>query len=144
MLEKKADKLEPRSELRLFIGYPKGTKGGMFYSPDDQRIVVSTHFKFLEEDYIANHRPMSEVTLDELRGENQTSIPITLDSIPQFTEQQSVEPVSTQTEPRHSGRVLRQPDRWIDVGESMDLVLGQDEPDPCNYNEAIHDKNASS
>ncbi|KAL8492735.1 hypothetical protein ACS0TY_024073 [Phlomoides rotata] len=43
VLDKKADKLEPHSELRLFVGYPRGTKGGLFYSPKDQKIVVSTH-----------------------------------------------------------------------------------------------------
>ncbi|KAL8557432.1 hypothetical protein ACS0TY_004740 [Phlomoides rotata] len=36
VLDKEADKLESRSELRLFVGYPRGTKGGLFYSPKDQ------------------------------------------------------------------------------------------------------------
>ncbi|KAL8512015.1 hypothetical protein ACS0TY_018465 [Phlomoides rotata] len=43
VLDKEADKLEPCSELRLFVGYPKGTKRRLFYSPKDQLIVVSTH-----------------------------------------------------------------------------------------------------
>ncbi|KAL8546964.1 hypothetical protein ACS0TY_006611 [Phlomoides rotata] len=68
MLDKKADKLEPRSELRLFVGYHRGTKGGLFYSPKDQRIVVSIHSRFLEDDYMSNRKPKSEITLDEMRG----------------------------------------------------------------------------
>ncbi|KAL8478883.1 hypothetical protein ACS0TY_030680 [Phlomoides rotata] len=51
VLDKEADKLDPRSELRLFVGYPRGTKKGLFYSPKDQRIMVSTHSRFLEDDY---------------------------------------------------------------------------------------------
>ena len=37
VLKGDADKLESCTEVRLFIGYPKGTKGGLFYSPKDQK-----------------------------------------------------------------------------------------------------------
>ncbi|KAL8528856.1 hypothetical protein ACS0TY_006352 [Phlomoides rotata] len=69
VLDKEADKLDPRSELRLFIGYPRETKWGLFYSPKDQWIVISTHSKFLEDDYMSNRNPKSEITLDEMRGQ---------------------------------------------------------------------------
>ncbi|KAL8473953.1 hypothetical protein ACS0TY_030704 [Phlomoides rotata] len=39
VLDKEANKLEPCSELRLFVGYHRGTKWGLFYSPKDQWIV---------------------------------------------------------------------------------------------------------
>ncbi|KAL8535340.1 hypothetical protein ACS0TY_011112 [Phlomoides rotata] len=68
VLDKEAYKLGPHSELRLFVGYPRGTKRGLFYSPKDQRIVVSTHSRFLENDYMRNRKPKSEITLDEMRG----------------------------------------------------------------------------
>ncbi|KAL8488182.1 hypothetical protein ACS0TY_024461 [Phlomoides rotata] len=96
VLDKEADKLEPHSELRLFVGYPKGTKGGIFYSPKDQRIVVSTYSRFLEEDYMSNRKLKSEITLDEIRGP--APIPTVQVDIPSDTQ--------TQPEPRRSGRVV--------------------------------------
>ncbi|KAL8528512.1 hypothetical protein ACS0TY_006083 [Phlomoides rotata] len=86
MLDKEADKLEPHSELRFFIGYPRGTKGGLFYSPKDQKIVVSTHSRFLEDDYMSNRQPKSEITLDEMRGP--TPIPSVQVDIPSDTQTQ--------------------------------------------------------
>ncbi|CAA0810109.1 Unknown protein, partial [Striga hermonthica] len=43
MLRTDTDKLESRIEVRLFVGYPKETKGGLFYSPEDQKVIVSTN-----------------------------------------------------------------------------------------------------
>ncbi|KAL8507073.1 hypothetical protein ACS0TY_017816 [Phlomoides rotata] len=97
MLDKEADKLEPRSELRLFVGYLRGTKGGLFYSPKDQRIVVSTHSRLLEDDYMSNRKPKSEITLDEMR--EPFLIPTVQVDIPSNTQ--------TQPQPRRSGRVVR-------------------------------------
>ena len=48
VLDKEAKKLEPRSEVMLFVRYPKGTKGGYFYNPKDKKVVVSTNARFLE------------------------------------------------------------------------------------------------
>ena len=41
--------------------------------------------------------------------------------------------------PRHSGRVVTQPERFIGLGE----VLEDPETDPSNYNEAVQDKDAT-
>ncbi|NDV21046.1 DDE-type integrase/transposase/recombinase, partial [Pseudodesulfovibrio sp. JC047] len=50
VLNDKATKLEPRSEMCYFIGYPKGTRGGMFYHPKEQKVLISTHARYLEDD----------------------------------------------------------------------------------------------
>ena len=39
-------------------------------------------------------------------------------------------------EPRRRGRVIRQPEHFIGLGE----ILEDPEIDPCNYNEVIQDK----
>ncbi|KAL8528676.1 hypothetical protein ACS0TY_006213 [Phlomoides rotata] len=90
MLDEEADKLDPRSELRLFVGYPRRRKRGLFYSPKDQRIMVSTHSRFLEDDYVSNRKPKSGITLDKMR--RPTPIPIVQVDIPS----------DTQTQPRTS------------------------------------------
>ncbi len=50
-----ADKLESRTTLCHFVGYPKETKGFYFYDTKDQIVFVSRNATFLEEDYILNH-----------------------------------------------------------------------------------------
>ena len=47
-----SSKLEPRSELCYFIGYPKGTIDGIFYHPKEQKMFISTHARYLENDDI--------------------------------------------------------------------------------------------
>lgn len=67
MLKGKADKLESRTDVCLFVGYPKGTKGGLFYDPKDKKVIVNTNARFLEEDYIMDHKRKSKITLEEMR-----------------------------------------------------------------------------
>ena len=50
----------------MFIGYPKGTRGGIFYNPKEKKVIVRTHATFLEEDYMNNFKPKSKVVLEEL------------------------------------------------------------------------------
>ncbi|RVW37486.1 Retrovirus-related Pol polyprotein from transposon TNT 1-94 [Vitis vinifera] len=69
VLKGKTEKLETKTKLCFFIGYPRGTKGGLFYSPKDKKIIVSTNAHYLEEDYIRNHIPKSQLALNELRGD---------------------------------------------------------------------------
>ena len=54
MLKGKMSKLETRSEVCYFIGYPKGTYGWYFYDPREQKVFVSENAIFLEDDYIMN------------------------------------------------------------------------------------------
>ena len=41
VLKRDPSKLEARSEVCLFVGYPRGTKGYLFYDPKEQRVLVS-------------------------------------------------------------------------------------------------------
>lgn len=55
--KRKENKLESRIDMCPFVGYPRGTKGGLFYDPKDKKVMVSTYVRFLEEDHIMNHKP---------------------------------------------------------------------------------------
>ena len=57
VLKKDHGKLEAMAIVFLFVGYPKGTKGYMFYDPQEQRVLVSTNVCFLEDDYIIDNKP---------------------------------------------------------------------------------------
>ena len=43
---------------------------------------------------------------------------------------------------RRSGRVIHQPLRYTLLGESFDRIPDELDTDPCNYDEALKDKNA--
>ena len=51
------NKLETRTDVCLFVGYPKGKKGYMFYDPQDQKVFVSTNVRFIEENYMMDNKP---------------------------------------------------------------------------------------
>ena len=76
VLNDKATKLEPRSEMCYFIGYPKGTRGGIFYHPKEQKVLISTHARYLEDDCLMHQELSSTETLEEiLSGSPITYIP---------------------------------------------------------------------
>ena len=119
------------------MGYPKGTKGYLFYDPKEQRVLVSTSVRFLEEDYMIDNKPRSKVILDELRAKtnegNEVPIPVTQVSTPLVVRTQETRV------PCRSGRVVMQPERFIGLGE----IPVDPETDPCNYNEEVQDKDAT-
>ena len=67
--------MESRTEVCLFIGYPKGTRGGLFYSSSEKKVIVSTNAKFFEEDYVNNFQPKSKVILEELDSAQESPKP---------------------------------------------------------------------
>ena len=69
MLKGKTGKLESRTEVCLFVGYPKGTRGGLFYSPQDKKVFVSTNATFLENTYMTDFKPRSKTVLEELQSD---------------------------------------------------------------------------
>ena len=76
VLKGKFDKLQSKTEVVFFVGYSKGTVGGLFYNHKDNKVFVSTNAKFLEYDYMNNFTPKSKVVLakmNELRSEEHTS-----------------------------------------------------------------------
>ena len=62
----KSDKLQSKIEVVFFVGYLKGTVGGLFYSHKDNKVFVSTNANFLENDYMNDFTPKSRVVLVEM------------------------------------------------------------------------------
>ena len=52
VLNQKSNKMDSRIKVCMFIGYPKGMRGGIFYSTNDKKVLISTHATLLEDDYI--------------------------------------------------------------------------------------------
>ena len=56
----------------MFVGYPKGTRGGLFYSAQENKVFVSTNATFLEYNYMADFKPRSKVVLEELLADERS------------------------------------------------------------------------
>jgi hypothetical protein len=70
VLKGNMDKMESRSNVYLFVGYLKGTRGYYFYSSQDKKIFVSINVIFLEFKYIKERGFKSRVILKETKGDN--------------------------------------------------------------------------
>ena len=120
----------------MFVGYPKGTRGGLFYIPSDKKVFVSTNATFLEDDYMTNFRPRSKVVLEELRSDQIRKSPSTTD---ERQRQEITIPIQNILVPRRSGRVVRQPSRYGHEGEVQFLVSVTNQDDPLRYCDAMED-----
>ena len=136
VLDKEAKKLESRSEVCLFVGYPKGTKGGLFYNPKENKVFVSTHATFLEESYMEDFKPRSKVVLEEMTSG--------LD-VPKVTENPVEKSLKNQQpgELRRSGRIIREPERYMFNGEVCEAESIEHVDDPATYKEAMEDVDSS-
>ena len=153
VLKKKTGKLESRTEVSLFVGYPKGTRGGIFYSPKEKKVFVSTHATFLENDYMNNFKPRSKVVLEEMLGTTSTPQPIRVvglggeeagPSSSQPTrvvelreEGETTVPSQEPSEPRRSGREIRLPVRYRRENEANIVVSDTSDDDPISFKEAM-------
>ena len=60
------DKLEPKSEKCVFIGYPKETIGYTFYHRSEDKKFVAKNGSFLEKEFLSKEVSGRKVELDEV------------------------------------------------------------------------------
>ena len=113
VLKGKSDKLEAKTEVCMFLGYSKETKGYLFYNHKNNKMFVSTHAKFLEDDYVNNFNPRSKVVLAKLdepiikQPMDETRDDVVILDTPQDTTHE----MSNTQVPRRSGRFVKPPIR---------------------------------
>ncbi|KAL0449129.1 UNVERIFIED_CONTAM: hypothetical protein Slati_1469300 [Sesamum latifolium] len=118
------DKLDSRSSLCRFIGYPKKNEGYYFYDSAEQKIFVSRNAVFLKKDFPSDSR-RDEVLIEESNEEphhdSTTSFEATVhaDGVPVL---------------RRSTRESRVPERYEFVGLTSQL-----DNDPKTYGEVMSD-----
>ena len=144
VLKGKSDKLQSKTEVVFFVGYPKGTIGGLFYSHKDNKVFVSTNAKFSENDYMNDYTPRSRVVLAEMNEPvNVQPIDETRDDVNVLdTSQDTTQEMSSTQVSCRSGRIVRPPIRFIGLGETYEAISEEAESDPYTYEEAINDIDA--
>jgi hypothetical protein len=142
VLKGKAYKLESKTEVCLFLGCPKGTRGYSFYSPKEMKVFVATNARFLKEEYVNNNRPKSEVILDEMVDVRETTSSeffedeVVVSNTPQIT----VDETPSSIIPRRSGRIVRALDRFIGIANVA--ISDEFDYDPSTYNKVVSDVDA--
>ncbi|TYK03644.1 gag/pol protein [Cucumis melo var. makuwa] len=132
-------KLERRSKLCLFVGYPKESKGGLFYDPQENKVFVSTNATFLEEDHIRNHQTRSKLVLEEI-SKNTTDRPSSFTKVVDKTRNiGQTHHFQELGKPRRSGRVVRQSDRYLGLSEAQIIIPDDGIEDPLTYKHAMND-----
>ncbi|MCR2847897.1 hypothetical protein KN825_14990 [Weizmannia coagulans] len=74
-----SDKLGPKSDKCLFVGYPKETKGYYFYNPIEKKVFVSQNGVFLEREFLSKRTSGSKISLEEIQ-DPQNSIQLPMDT----------------------------------------------------------------
>ncbi|KAK1607957.1 hypothetical protein QYE76_031630, partial [Lolium multiflorum] len=138
------DKLEPKAEKCVFIGYPKETIGYTFYHRSEGKIFVAKNGSFLEKEFLTKEVTGRKVELDEVDE------PSLIDQSSAVPEEVPVQPApigeeandddhetsnEEATEPRRSTRERTTPD-WYDPCLNVMIVDNNDE-DPATYEEAM-------
>ncbi|KAL0413063.1 UNVERIFIED_CONTAM: hypothetical protein Sradi_1508000 [Sesamum radiatum] len=119
------DKLDSRSSLCRFVGYPKETAGYYFYDPSEQKVFISRNAVFLEKGF-----PVDTQREELLLEESSEATPQT-DTI---TSSAPIVPTNDIPVLRRSTRVSQQPERYGFLG-----LIGQLDNNPKTYGEAMSD-----
>ena len=70
------DKLAPKSDKCLFVGYPKETKGYYFYNSSENKVFVAQNAIFLEREHISKGTSGNKVHLEEIRAQQRSIEPV--------------------------------------------------------------------
>ena len=133
-----ADKLDPKSEKCLFVGYPKETKGYYFYHPYENKVFVARGGTFLEEEFISTRMDGNEIGLEEIREPQTNVVPMNVDPVSSIVEDPEL---STQGAIRRSGRIRQEPIRYGFIVANDDEVEIIDD-EPTYYREAMESEDS--
>src|SRR3954470_8271304 len=137
------NKLKPKSEKYVFIGYPNETVGYTFYHRSEGKTFVAENGYFLEKEFLSKEVSGRKVELDEvtipipLLETSTSQEPVSVTSKPTSEEVDDDDHRTSEqvtTKPRRSTRVRSAPE-WY--GNPVLEVMLLDHDEPTNYEEAM-------
>ncbi|CAL2257251.1 unnamed protein product [Prunus armeniaca] len=125
------DKLDARSEMCRFIGYPKKTLGYYFYHPNEQKVFVVRFARFLEIYFALDGTCVQKVKLKEESGKPHEP-EVESDLVDNLV------PLPTLSQPPGGFEMIsKAPDRYL--GSHHVLLMRDDMEDPETYTKAMLD-----
>src|SRR3954469_24750196 len=131
------DKLEPKEEKCIFLGYPKETIGYTFYHRSEGKIFVSKNGSFLEKEFLSKEVTGRKVELDEVlplepvNGETQENVPeVPAPNREEINDDDQDTSNQAPTEIRRSTRTRSAPE-WY--GNPVLEIILLDNGEPSNY-----------
>ena len=143
------DKLEPKSDKCVFIGYPKETVGYTFYHRSEGKIFVAKNGSFLEKEFLSKEVSGRKVELDEVMVPSlnlkSSSFEKSVTMMPTPTREEANDDdhetsYQVTTEPRRSIRACSALE-WY--GNPVLKVMLLDHGEPTNYEEAMMSPNST-
>src|SRR3954468_23395170 len=138
------DKLEPKAEKCVFIGYPKETIGYSFYHRSEGKVFVAKNGSFLEKEFLAKGVSSQKVELEEVIKPSLQSmvssaapevVPELASPVEDGTNDNDHEiPKENTTEPRRSSRTRATPELY---GNPVMNFMVDENDDPATYEEAM-------
>ncbi|TYJ96752.1 Retrovirus-related Pol polyprotein from transposon TNT 1-94 [Cucumis melo var. makuwa] len=111
----KSQEVRTSFKVSQFVGYPKETRGGIFFDLQENRVFVSTNVTFLEEDHMRDHKPRSKLVLNEATDESTRVVDevCPLLRVDETTTSGQSHPSQSLRMPRRCGRIVSQPNRYL-------------------------------
>jgi transposase InsO family protein len=138
------DKLEPKAEKCVFIGYPKETIGYTFYHRSEGKVFVAKNGSFLEKEFLSKRVSGRKIELDEViepspeleSSAAQEDLDLLVPPSPAREEEadDNDHEASVEVPVRRSTRLRTTPE-WY--GNPVMNVLLLDNDEPTNYEEAM-------
>jgi len=139
-----SDKITPKAEKCVFIGYPKETMGYTFYHRSEGKVFVARNGSFLEKEFLSREVTNRKVELDEViepalhgmaSGAASEVVPELTPPVEERANDQDHEtPTEETTEPRRSTRTRAAPELY---GDPVLNFMVDESNDPATYEEAM-------
>lgn len=128
------DKLDPRGDKVIFVGYPKKI-GYYFYNPKENQVFLKRRGEFLEEEFLAREIRDTVVDLAKIqantvtnpRDETAEQSGVIVEESERFQETADTQEI------RRSSRVRQMPDRYLGLHD----ILTIDQAEPKTYQATI-------
>ncbi|KAJ9545153.1 hypothetical protein OSB04_024860 [Centaurea solstitialis] len=129
-----SEKLKPKTNKCIIVGYPKSTMGYYFYNPDENKVFMARDGKFIEEKFLSFGNTRKDVDL-QIVDENDTTPTVEPEIQHENVEPQSepIEEVQTH-DLRRSSRIRHEPYRYL---RFLITQSNGDLNEPASYGEAI-------
>jgi hypothetical protein len=130
-----SDKLTPKSDKCMFMGYPKETLGYYFYHRSEGKVFVAWNGVFLEKEFLKREKSKQKVYLEEVQEKPVSHDPKSDANVVEQVETSVAR--ETPPQPRRSARLREARREVLLLGNGEVLLLDNDEP--ATYAEAVMD-----